>query len=251
MIASRIALVVAALLLGCGGRGEVTVYAASSLTSALEEAANAYGEKTGTRVDLRFGGSGALSAEIEHGAPADIFISADIEWFDYLKERDILATESQAMLGWNQLVVIVPNSATASVPKSHLGLTILDRIAVGDPESVPVGRYAIQALRKLGAYEMIQDRLVLTQDARAALALVERKEADGGVVYASDALASDLVQIAFEIEEKTHDPIVYPAAVVTDSAHPEAARDFLNFLAGPEVRRILTKHGLGGSGAGN
>ncbi len=247
MIAWRSTLVLAGLLLGCSGRGEVTVYAAASLTNALEEAARIYGEETGTRVDLRFGGSGALSVEIEHGAPADFFIAADIEWFDYLKGKGILVEESQVMLGWNRLVVIVPNSATASVPNSHLGLTILERIAVGDPESVPAGRYALQALRGLGAYEMVKDRLVFTHSVRAALVQVERGEADGGIVYASDALASKKVRVAFEIEEKTHDPIVYPAAMITGSPHPEAARAFLNFLAGPEGRRILAEHGVGGS----
>jgi molybdate transport system substrate-binding protein len=118
---------------------------------------------------------------------------------------------------------------------------------VGDPESVPAGRYAVQALRELGAYEMIEGRLVFTHDARAALALVERGEADGGIVYASDAMASERVKIAFKIEEKVHDPIVYPAALVSGTPHLEAAAAFLNFLTGPEGRRILAEHGLGGS----
>ena len=166
---------------------------------------------------------------------------------DHLTDKGMIDTASARLLGWNRLVFVVPNSATASTPTSYLALTILERIAIADPETVPAGKYTRQALIQLGAWGQIQDRLVVAHNVRAVLALVERREIEGGFVYASDARSSDRVKIAFEIEEQTHEPIVYPAALVQNSRHPEKARRFLDFLSGPEGRAIFREYGLGGS----
>ena len=126
-------------------------------------------------------------------------------------------------------------------------MTILERIAMGDPQTAPIGRYTREALIELGGWDRLQDRLVMAPNARAVLALVERREVDGGFVYASDARSSDRVKIAFEIEEKFHQPIVYTAAVVRHTPRSEAAAGFLEFLAGAEGKAIFRKFGLGGA----
>jgi molybdate transport system substrate-binding protein len=235
------------LLAGCGSGSGVTVYAASSLTSVLEEAARQFTDDTGIPVDLRFGSSGFLAVELEHGAPADVFISASVEWTDRLRDRDLLDRDSETLLAWNRLVVVVPNSALASVPRNPTGLPILEHIAIGDPESVPVGMYAAQALKQEGAWDVLQGHLVETHDARAALALVERREAEGGIVYASDARQSTSVKIAFEFPDQVHDPIVYPAAILAAAPHPEAAGRWLRFLSGPAGRDLFRAHGFQGN----
>lgn len=231
----------------CGHGSSPTVYAASSLTETLEDAAAKYETETGTRIQLRFGGSGSLALEIEHGAPADCFISADMEWMDDLLKKGLVVKESRTLLGWNHLVLVVPKSATASVPVDVEALPILKTIAIGDPETVPAGKYAKQALQQTHAWNLVQDKLVLAHDVRAALARVERRETEGAVVYATDAEASDKVKVAFTFPDATHDPIVYPVAVLTHAPHAEAAHRFLTWLNGPKGRAVFREHGLGGS----
>jgi len=231
---------------GCG-RDAPTVYAASSLTETLEDAAARYEAETGTAVQLRFGGSGSLAMEIEHGAPADCFISADLQWMEELVKQGRVDPDTRTLLGWNHLVLVVPKSAVTSVPVSPNALPILKTIAMGDPETVPAGRYAKQALQQVGVWVLIQDKLVLAHDVRAALARVERREAEGGIVYATDARASDRVKVAFQFPDRSHDPIVYPAAVLAGAPHPEAARRFLAWLTGSKGRAVFRAHGLGGS----
>jgi molybdate transport system substrate-binding protein len=242
-----LALSAAVLLLSCGSGEEVTVYAAASLTNVLEEAAEVFEAATGTRVHIRTGASGWLAVEIEHGAPADIFVSADVEWADHLRERGLVDESSLRLLGWNRMVLVVPRSALVSVPKGPAHLGILEIIAMGDPESVPAGKYAAQSLKQLGVWDRIQDRLVFTHDVRAALAMVERRAAEGGFVYASDARISENVKVAFELPERSHDPIVYPGMVLTRAPRPREARRFLDYLSGPGGRTILRSHGLGGN----
>jgi molybdate transport system substrate-binding protein len=241
------ALLLVFLSTACGQRGEITVYAPASLTDAMEEAASTYKKETGVQVDLRFGGSGFLATEIEHGAPADVFIAADIRWFDLLVAKGLIVRETSVVLAWNRLVVVVPRSSLASIPETHNALPILDRIAIGDPEYVPAGRYTAQALKQPGAWEVLEGKFVFTHDVRAALALVERNEVDGGVVYATDAKQSDKVQIAFELPERSHDPIVYPGAVLVGAPHPEAGKAFMTFLSGAGGREIFRSFGLGGN----
>lgn len=241
-------LVLSLIHLSCGSeKHTVTVYAASSLSAVLDTVVDSYHKKSGTRVLTRLESSARLGMEIEKGAPADIFISADIEWMDQLSEKGLITPGSARLLAWNRLVFVVPNSATAATPSNYLALTILDRIAMGDPETVPIGKYTRQALIEMGAWDKIQDRLVIAHSARAVLALVERREIEGGFVYASDARSSDRVKIAFEIEDQTHQPIVYPAALIKDSPHPKEARRFLDFLSGPEGKAIFRTYGLGGA----
>jgi molybdate transport system substrate-binding protein len=235
------------LATACGPREPVTVYAAASLADAVEEAAVIFTESTGIPVTVRTGGSAMLSLQIQNGAPADVFIPAGEEWLAPLLEKNLVDTKTRRLVGWNRLVLVVPNSALASSPTDFVYLSILETVAMGDPESVPLGKYTAQALAEMGLWIPLQGRLVYGHDARGVLALVERREVQGAFVYASDALASDKVKVSLELPEASHDPIVYVGAVVTASPRPEPAFRFLNFLAGAEGNAILRKYGLGGS----
>jgi molybdate transport system substrate-binding protein len=231
----------------CGKGHPVTIYAAASLTDAMEEAADVFGEATGIPMAVRTGGSGLLSLEIQNGAPADVFVAAGEEWLQPLLTRKLLDPETRCLVGWNRLVLVVPNSAVASSPTAFTHLNILETIAVGDPESVPLGRYTFQALSQMGLWLPIQSRLVIGHDARAVLAMVERREVKGAFVYASDARASDKVKVSLEIPEQSHEPIVYVGAVVAASTRAVDAARFLDFLIGPRGKDILRGYGLGGA----
>lgn len=231
---------------GCGGDSDLTVYTAASLTDVLENAAAKFRKETGISVSVRPGASGSLSMSIENGAPADLFVSASTEWMDQLVDRKLVDPNAIQLLGWNRIVVVVPRDGSEKPLENALDMVNMESIAMGDPAFVPAGAYAAQALKTLRVWDYIQDRLVLVQDVRAALAMVERGEVVAGLVYASDAMASDKVFTAYTLPEKTHDPIVYPAAVILKSSHPEEARKFLDFLSGPKGKEAFRKYGFDG-----
>ena len=231
--------------LACGrGASTVTVYAAASCTSVIEEIAGVYADSTGQKILTRFGASGVLARTIEEGAPADLFISANALWMDELTERDLLEPATARIVAWNRLVFVVPSDAMLPPPAHAAAIVNLERIAIGDPEAVPAGNYARQALTQMGVWTFLERKLVQAPDVRAVLALVERGEVDGGVVYATDARASRSVRVAFEFSESTHDPIAYPAAVLKQSRDVPAARRFLDFLSSPRGRAIFLAHGF-------
>ena len=225
----------------------ITVYAPASLTEAVEEAARVYADSTGIEVQTRFGASGMLAAAIVHGAPADIFISADAAWMDHLVGKKRVIEGSARILAWNRLCVVVPAAADTALPRRPVDLLKLRRIAIGDPGVVPVGGYAEQALTHLGLWDVLENKFIQAPDARAVLALVERGEVDGGVVYESDARASNRVRIGFLFPEQSHDPVAYPGGLLTGGGKREAARRFLDFLSGPRGRAIFIAHGLQGT----
>lgn len=248
--ATRIALcvLVAAALFatGCGNPRNVTVHSAASLTLVVEQAAREYTDSTGTRVDVKFGSSAALATGIEHGAPADIFLSADTQWIDDLNAKALLEPGTARVLAWNSLVAIVP-TGKGPAPINQYLLTDYSRIVVCDPETVPLGKYTRQGLTVMGVWNAIQDKLVYAPDARAALAMVERGEVDAGIVYATDAKSSAKVLTGFKISEGTHDVIAYTGAIVRDAPHAEAARAFLEFLSGARGKAIFREHGFLGN----
>ena len=238
---------------GQTGAAPATVFAAASLTDALGAVADAYARAGHPAPRLSFNASSALARQIEQGAPANIFFSADERWMDWLQQRDLLVSGTRRDLLRNALVLIVPKDRAR--PKRD-SITIgpdLDvnallgpdgRIATGDPKSVPVGIYAEQALRKLGLWDKLAPRLAPTENVRAALLLVERGEAAAGVVYATDAAASKGVAVAGRFPESSHDPITYPIALVRGGDMPEA-RSLLGFLEGPEARQVFDRFGFG------
>jgi molybdate transport system substrate-binding protein len=237
------------VLLGPAARAqELTVFAAASLTDAMRDVAGAW-EKAGHKpLRQSFSASSTLARQIEQGAPANLFASADEKWMDYLATRGLIASDTRADILGNDLVLIVPANRAKHVTIGRgFDLVALlgpdGRLATGDPAHVPAGIYAQQALTRLGVWSAVEPRLARTEDVRGALQLVERGEAPAGIVYATDAAVSSGVAIAGTFPADSHDPITYPFAVVKGGDTPEA-RALLAFLRGPEAEAIFTRRGF-------
>ncbi|MGE5337440.1 MAG: molybdate ABC transporter substrate-binding protein [Gemmatimonadota bacterium] len=226
----------------------LTVFAAASLQDAFGDVARLYHERTGRSVRFSFAASSTLARQIEQGAPAAIFASADEAWMDYLQQRKLIAADTRRALLGNRLVLVVPATNPMQVDLrpgfdfAHV-LGADGRWVTGDPRSVPAGRYAQQALTRLGVWGFAEQRLVRAENVRVALAFVERGEASAGVVYATDAALSNKVRIAGVFPESSHAPVVYPVAVVAANDSP-AARDFLRFLESPDALAACRRFGF-------
>jgi molybdate transport system substrate-binding protein len=225
---------------------DVTVFAAASLSDALTGIGKAYQAKTGTSPTLAFAASSLLARQIEAAGGADIFISADSEWMDYLDSRGLIAHGTRKNLLGNRLVLIAPADSNLSLTIAPqfdlLGALHGGRLSIADPDTVPAGKYARTALTTLGVWNSLVDHLVNAENVRVALAYVARGEAPLGIVYSTDALSEKRVRIVGTFPENSHPPIVYPAALTKD-ANPQA-RSFLDFLGGPEARAIFEKDGF-------
>jgi len=222
----------------------LTVFAAASLSEAMEQAGAAYEKETGDRVVFSFAGTGTLARQIEAGAPADVFVSADAAWMDYVLEKGAVQPESMRDIASNVVVLIGPEGSApldlaAEGLEDRLGA---DRLAIADPETVPAGRYGKAALETLGLWQAVSGSLAPMENVRIALASVARGDTPLGVVYKTDAAVDPDVAILFEFPEDSHPPIRYLAALTKARNHPGAAA-FLDFLAGPATRDIL--HSLG------
>jgi molybdate transport system substrate-binding protein len=226
---------------------EPIVLAAASLQEALEEAAKAWEAKGHVPPALSFAGSSALARQVESGAPADVFISADEEWMDELEAKGLLREGTRRTLLGNTLVLIAPAMSTAEVafndPASLPAALGDGRLAMADPEAVPAGRYGKAALEKLGIWKAVADRIAPSENVRAALALVENGESPLGVVYATDALITLKVKVVARFPATSHPPIRYPAAVLKASDNADAV-GFLDFLASAEAHAIFARYGF-------
>jgi molybdate transport system substrate-binding protein len=222
----------------------VTVFAAVSLQEALGEIGAAYQR---ARVRFSFAASSTLARQIEQGAPADVFVSADEAWMDYLAARGLIAPASRVDLVANRLALVAPARARTNLriaPGFPLARALgQGRLAVADPASVPAGRYAEGALRSLGVWREVEQKLARAENVRAALAFVARGEAPFGIVYATDARIEPRVRIVALFPESAHPRILYPAALVAASTNPNAPR-FLAFLRSPEARAIFRHYGF-------
>ncbi len=227
-------------------RGPVLL-AASSLQEALEEAADAWAGHGHPRPILSFAGTPALARQIEAGAPADILIAADENWMDVLAQKRLIQSEARAVLTGNTLVLIAPASSSIELEiEQRFPLTEAlggGRLAIAEPESVPAGRYAKEALTALGIWDELRDRSTQSENVRAALALVARGEAPLGVVYNSDANAEPKVRVVSHFPNDSHTPITYPIARLRCSTHDDAEA-FRAFLLSPEAQAIFTRHGF-------
>jgi molybdate transport system substrate-binding protein len=242
---AALGLVLLAAALPARAAEPLTVFAAASLATALDEAAERYEAETGERVALAYAGSSALARQIDQGAPADVFLSANPGWMDWLEERGRVAPDTRRDLLRNRLVLAAHGEA-APVDLSRLDIKALlgdRRLAVALTGAVPAGLYAKAALSSLGLWKEARPRLAEADNVRAALALVARGEAPYGIVYATDAAAEPAVSVAAVFPEATHPPIVYPAAVVAEGDRTRAAR-FLAWLAGPEAGAVFARHGF-------
>ncbi len=251
MLSPAIRICVAAAFLAlcaCAQAQSVTVFAAASLTDALGELAKTWGARSGMTMRTSFAASSTLARQIESGAPADIFFSADEEWMDYLDKRSLVEAGTRVSRLGNRLVLVAP-AGTALRVEIRKGLDIGallgagGRLVTGDPASVPVGRYAQQALTSLGLWGMIGPRIARAENVRIALAYVERGEAPLGIVYATDAAVAKGVQVVAEFPADTHGPISYPLALVAGRA-TSAARALRSFLLGEESGAVFRKYGF-------
>jgi molybdate transport system substrate-binding protein len=222
------------------------VFAAASLGDALDEVDRAFTARTGVRVNASYAASSVLAKQIEAGAPADAFFSADLAWVDYLDERGLLRRGSRRDVLGNSLVLIAPADSPLRLsvaPGFDLTAALGEgRLATADPDSVPAGKYARAALTKLGVWQGVSDRLVRGENVRAALAYVARGEAPLGIVYQTDAQAEKRVRVVGVFPEDSHPPITYSVAL-TVRARLEAAR-FADFLASETARQIFTRYGF-------
>ena len=229
----------------------LTVFAAASLADALRELSAAWQGRGNAAPRISLAASSTLARQIEQGAPADLFLSADEPWMDYLQQRGlILPASRRARLG-NVLVLVTPEAAAAPPVTLAPGMALVallgprDRLAVADPAHVPAGRYAEAALRWRGQWEVLAPRLARAENVRAALLLVERGEAPLGIVYATDAAASRGVRLLARFPPESHPPVRYPFALTRRAEDNAAARALLDFLAGPEAAPVWRRHGFG------
>ncbi len=249
MIARRAFLACLALLLPLPAAAQsTTVFAAASLTDALNDISALWQRAGHPAPRLVYASSSTLARQIEQGAPANLFASADEQWMDALDRKGLLAPGTRADLLANRLVLIVPKDRARTLaigPNFDISALLgpNGRLAVGDPAHVPAGIYAKQALTALGVWAQAEPRLAASEDVRAALRLVELGEAPAGIVYATDAAASDKVAVAGVFPPGSHDRITYPFAVVKDGDTSEA-RALLAFLTGPDAREIFAKRGF-------
>src|SRR5437763_997451 len=224
----------------------VTVFAAASLKTALDDIAAQWQKETGKNARISYAASGPLAKQIEAGAPADIFISADVAWMDYVAERKLIKAETRRNLLGNALVLVAPADSKAQPIEMNaqadlLGLLGKDgRLAMGQPKSVPAGAYAEQALISLGLWDRVKDRIAQTESVRASLVFVARGEAPLGIVYRSDAHAEPKVKVLGTFPETSHAPIVYPIAMIAASKNPDA-KAFYDYLATPAATAIFTR----------
>ena len=239
------------LLLAAGparAGGELLVFAAASTTNAVSEIGRAFEQAQGVKVVNSFAASSTLAKQIAHGAPAQVFISANQKWMDWLQSQNLVVEGSRADIARNALVLIAPASSGQGEVAVGSGLDLAGllaggRLAMGDPAHVPAGMYGQQSLESLGLWPRVRGRVAAAATVRSALALVERGEAPLGVVYASDAAISAKVKVVGRFPPETHRPIVYPAAVVQGQDSPQA-RAYLQFLGGPQAAAILGKYGF-------
>jgi molybdate transport system substrate-binding protein len=244
--AGRAMLLMGMLFAGCVWGAEskepLIIFAASSLTDALQKVTDDYTKGSGVSVKVSFAASSALARQIESGARADVFLSADQEWMDYLEARKLIKKASRSDLLANRLVLIVPSDSKVAV-KLAQGASLLQslgpngRLATGDPDSVPVGKYAKAALTSLSLWKAFEGRIVRADNVRVALMYVARGEAPLGIVYASDAAAEPKVRVADVFPPSTHPAIRYPVAA-TSVAQP-SAQSYLTFLRSEAARRTF------------
>jgi molybdate transport system substrate-binding protein len=226
----------------------VLLFAAASLQTVVDAIAPAILENTGVTVRASYAASSALARQIEQGAPADLFISADVDWMEYLETRRALRTETRVNLFGNRLVLIAPAGrapALAVAPGFPLAEALgSGRLAIADPGVVPAGKYARTALESLGVWLPVASRIAPAENVRAALLLVARAEAPLGIVYRSDAMADGRVVTVDTFPAGSHPPIVYPAAVTARSQSPDAAARVLTFLRGDAAVRVFVEQGF-------
>ena len=225
----------------------VTIFAAASLKNALDDVNHAWKADTGKEARISYAASSALAKQIEAGAPADLFISADLDWMKYLSGKKLIQKETEVRLLGNKLVLIAPKASAEPVkitPDFDLaGLLKGGHLAMANTDAVPAGKYGKAALKKLGIWKSVEGRIAQAQNVRAALKLVATGEAPYGIVYQTDAHAEPSVKIVGEFPGESYPPIIYPAALVAGSKNPDAAA-FLKYMQTAKAKKLFEKQGF-------
>lgn len=253
-----IMLMIAVLFAGCsndeaganksneqGEKTPLTISAAISLSDALDEIKANYEKDHPVELTFNLGSSGKLAQQIQQGAPVDAFISANWDWMDVLESKDLVIAETRKDVVGNNIVLIAGKNSNIDYDSiEDINPAEVGQIAIGNPKSVPAGKYAEQTLRYLGKWEALKDNLILAKDVRQVLTYVETGNVDIGLVYQSDVRISDNINVLAVAGDKAHDPIVYPAAVTVDSEHQKAATEFVEYLESEKAQHILGKYGF-------
>ncbi|MCJ8151621.1 molybdate ABC transporter substrate-binding protein (plasmid) [Shinella sp. B3.7] len=226
---------------------KVTVFAAASLKNALDAANAAWQAESGNETAVSYAASSALAKQIEAAAPADLFISADLAWMDYVAEKKLIKDDTRSNLLGNRIVLVVPKDKAEAVDIKEgfdlAGLVGDGKLAMGAVDSVPAGKYGKAALEKLGVWSSVEGKVAGAESVRAALALVSRGEAPYGIVYETDAAADPGVAVVGTFPEESHPPIIYPVAILSESRSPAAAA-YLDFLKSEKAAPFFTQQGF-------
>jgi molybdate transport system substrate-binding protein len=251
----RIAGLAAAALLSWGSPqaparaqgGDVVVFAAASLKNALDAINEQWQKETGKKATISYASSPALAKQIEQGAPAQMFISADLDWMDYAASKNLIKPDTRSNLLGNRIVLIAPKDKAQPVeikPSFDLAKIVGDgRLSMANVEAVPAGKYGKAALEKLGVWDSVSAKIAQAENVRAALLLVSRGEAPAGIVYQTDAAADASVKIIGTFPENTHPPIIYPIALTASATHADAAA-FLAYLKSAKAKPLFEAQGF-------
>ncbi len=223
--------------------GDLSLSVAASLREAVTELSGKFMKSNpGVKIRSNFGASGTLAKQIENGAPADLFFSANVEWMDYLKDKRLVDEKNVSTLAYNTLVFV---GKADSKTRSLADLTKLERIAIGSPKSVPAGDYAVQALKKAGMENQLEKKLVMARDVRECLLYADRMEVDGAFVYRTDAeeMAGN-VKILFAVPQEFYPRVTYPVGLTVAGSSKAEAAAFFKFLQTGEAKTVLTRHGF-------
>ena len=221
--------------------GDINLSVAASLKDVINELSDSFARKhPGVRFVKNYGASGQLVKQIENGAPADVFISANLEWMDHLKNKKLADVASIGTFTYNTLVFV----GTPGKASSMQDLVKLDKIAIGSPKSVPAGEYATEAFKKAGIDKHLEKKLVMARDVRDCLMYAERGEVDGAFVYKTDALQAKQARILFTVPQELYQRVTYPMALTVSGAKNKAAAAFFDYLHGDEAKSALTKYGF-------
>lgn len=223
----------------------LTISAAASLKDAMDVIQQAYQkEHPEVKLKFNFGSSGSLQQQISQGAPVDLFFSAAEDKFDLLVEKGNIAKEDGIDLLGNELVLVVPKKSSSINGFDALTKAIVEKISIGTPETVPAGKYAQESLEKMDIWKDVESKVVYAKDVRQVLSYVETGNVAAGIVYKTDALVSDKVEIAATADPATHTPIIYPVGVIKDSKQYDAAKEFHQYLQGDDASKIFEEYGF-------
>jgi len=221
--------------------GDVNLSVAASLKEVINELSDSFAKKNpGVKFIKNYGASGALAKQIENGAPADLFISANLEWMDYAQNRKLVDSATTGNFTYNTLVFVGAPGKAASMQD----LTRLEKIAIGSPKSVPSGEYATGAFKKAGIDKQLEKKLVMARDVRECLMYAERGEVDGAFVYKTDALQAKHAKILFTVPQELYPRVTYPMSLTVAGAKNKDAAAFFAYLHGDEARPVLSKYGF-------